>query len=108
MLQIIRKMSSGIITTSLEIMMTVTIVAVIVSQATEGEWNVFGYQIKTVLSGSMEPVFQTGSIIVIESKDDSTQFQIGDIITFYNSYGVIITHRVKEVINNGAQYLTNG
>ena len=82
MLQIIRKISSGIITTILVIMMTVTIVAVIVNQATEGKWNVFGYQIKTVLSGSMEPAFQTGSIIVIESKEDRTQFQIGDIITF--------------------------
>lgn len=108
MLQIIRKISSGIITTILAIMMIVTIVAVIANQATEGKWNVFGYQIKTVLSGSMEPAFQTGSIIVIESKEDPTQFQNGDIITFYNSNGVIISHRVKKVINNGAQYLTKG
>ena len=108
MLQIIRKISSGIITTILAIMMIVTIVAVIANQATEGKWNVFGYQIKTVLSGSMEPAFQTGSIIVIESKEDRTQFQNGDIITFYNSNGVIISHRVKKVINNGAQYITKG
>ncbi len=103
-----KKLTSGLITTVLSILLIVTAFTVIFHQATDGEPNVFGYQLKTVLSGSMEPEFQTGSIIAIQAKENITEFQKGDIITFHNSDGMVITHRVDEVKDNGAQYVTKG
>lgn len=41
-----------------------------------------GYQFKSVLSGSMEPTFLTGSIIAIEPTKDGSKYQKGDVITF--------------------------
>ena len=41
-----------------------------------------GYQFKSVLSGSMEPTFLTGSIIAIEPNKDGSKYQKGDVITF--------------------------
>ncbi|MFS0752586.1 signal peptidase I SipW [Oceanobacillus sp. 1P07AA] len=103
-----KKFTSVLTTTVLSMLLIITVFTMILHQATDGEPNVFGYQLKTVLSGSMEPEFQTGSIIAIEQQEDVTQFQRGDIITFHNSEGMVITHRVEEVKDNGAQYVTKG
>ena len=51
------------------IIFTLIIAAVIVVISTKssgGEPQLFGYQLKTVLSGSMEPEFKTGSIIAVQ------------------------------------------
>lgn len=71
---------------------------VIVTNSSGGEPELFGYQIKTVLSGSMEPDIQTGSIIAIEPTEDKTNFKTGDIITFQEEEEKLITHRITEVM----------
>ena len=48
---------------------------VISSKASGGEPQVFGYQLKTVLSGSMEPAFNTGSIIAVKPSRRSNNFK---------------------------------
>lgn len=75
-----------------------------------GEPEVFGYQLKTVLSGSMEPEFQTGSIIAVETVEDGSGFAEGDIITFMESQDKLVTHRVIEVheSSDGVFYTTKG
>jgi len=40
--------------------------------------TILGYQMKVVLSGSMEPTFQTGSIISIRVSNDPSSYQKGD------------------------------
>lgn len=104
----IRKFFSGLITSILFVVLTVTLFSVISYQASGGEPNVFGYQLKTVLSGSMEPEFQAGSMIAIKPTEDPTQFETGDIITFINPDDNLVTHRVHEVNNEGQQYITKG
>lgn len=83
---------------------------VISSKASGGEPTVFGYQLKTVLSGSMEPGIQTGSIIAIKPGGDMTRFEKGDVITFMESDDKLITHRITEVKGEGqkVQYITKG
>jgi signal peptidase len=108
MWQGIKKFISGLTTSVLFVLLIVTVFAVMVNQAADGEPNVFGYELKTVLSGSMEPEFQTGSIIAVEPMDDTTQFQKGDIITFYSPEELMVTHRIEEVRDNGSQYVTKG
>jgi signal peptidase len=82
------------------------------SKMTGGMPDIFGYQLKTVLSGSMEPRIQTGSVIAVKSLDEEerTQLQKGDVITFKEDENMLITHRVIDVIstNSGVQYATKG
>ena len=79
------------------------------SRFTGAEPSIFGYQIKAVLSGSMEPVFKTGSIISIKQTDDNETFNKDDIITFQMEEK-LITHRIIEVMNKDGQvsYKTQG
>jgi signal peptidase len=75
-----------------------------------GEPEIFGYQLKTVLSGSMEPEIQTGSIIAVETVEDGSGFAEGDVITFMEAQDKLITHRVVEVneSSDGVIYTTKG
>ncbi|WP_164218240.1 signal peptidase I [Virgibacillus sp. YIM 98842] len=102
------KFISSLVTSILMVVLLVTLFMVVITKASGNEANLFGYQIKTVLSGSMEPSFKTGSIIAIETGGDMTRFQEGDVITFQTEEEIIVTHRVIEVNEEGQQYITKG
>lgn len=95
--------------TTFTVLIVLTIM-VISSRASGGEPELFGYQIKTVLSGSMEPTFQTGSIIATKALDDKTTLKVNDIITYKEDEQNIVTHRIIDVIKNGdsIMYKTKG
>ncbi|UOY92591.1 signal peptidase I [Ectobacillus sp. JY-23] len=80
------------------------------SKITGGKPDVFGYEIKTVLSGSMEPTFYTGSIIAIKPVQSGTSYKPGDVITYKLQDGTLVTHRVKEVnaVGEEVMYVTKG
>ena len=61
-----------------------------------------GYQLYTVVSGSMEPAVPTGSLVYIKYVEPG-DIETGDIIAFYGSdaQGSIITHRVVSNSNVG-------
>lgn len=99
---------SNIITTVLFVVLLFTLILVISTKATGGEENLFGYQLKTVLSGSMEPGIQTGSVIAVKSVDEPTDFQKGDVITFRTKDDILVTHRIAKVMEDGQQYTTKG
>ncbi|KON85989.1 signal peptidase [Sporosarcina globispora] len=82
---------------------------VLSSRISGGEPTVLGYQVKAVLSGSMEPTFETGSIISIKLSDSRTKYDKGEIITF-RMEDKLITHRIIDVINENGQvsYKTKG
>lgn len=56
-----------------------------------------GLQVFTVLSGSMEPTYQTGSIIYVKKVDPFT-LTAGDVITFMVDAETIATHRVAGIV----------
>lgn len=56
-----------------------------------------GLQVYTVLSGSMEPTYHTGSLIYVKEKD-YTDLKPGDVITFMLDEDTIATHRIVEVV----------
>lgn len=56
-----------------------------------------GFQVFTVLSGSMEPTYHTGSLIYVK-KVDTNQIQSGEVITFMLDENTVATHRVVEVV----------
>ncbi|WP_347321623.1 signal peptidase I [Rossellomorea sp. RS05] len=104
------KFASVSITTVLYIVLFAMIFVVISSKASGGEPNFFGYQIKTVLSGSMEPGIKTGSIIAVKPGGDMERFGKGDVITFKQDENILITHRITEVMSSdaGISYKTKG
>lgn len=66
--------------------------------------TVLGYGFMAVQTGSMEPDYPVGSVIIIK-KTDASQLQINDVITFYSDDPTlnnrIVTHRIMEITNDG-------
>jgi len=56
-----------------------------------------GFQVYTVLSGSMEPTYHTGSLIYVKSVD-YRDIESGDVITFMMDEDTVATHRVVQVV----------
>lgn len=102
------KVINSIVTTLLFIVLLLTLFLVISTNVSGGEKSLFGYELKTVLSGSMEPDIKTGSIISIKKGGDMTRFEKGDIITFIQNEEIFVTHRIIQVDNEGEQYITKG
>ncbi|GIN71387.1 S26 family signal peptidase [Bacillus sp. J14TS2] len=95
--------------TTLFIMLLVCAVFVVISsRAAGGEPSLFGYQLKAVLSGSMEPEMPVGSIILVQLTDENSTFTNGDVITFRTDENILITHRILEIENGGQRFITKG
>lgn len=106
------KWVNGIISSVLMIVLFAVAALVVINKASGGEPEVFGYQVKTVLSGSMEPDIQTGSIIAVEpiEGDERNELKNGDVITFMESEEKLVTHRIIDVKGSGENviYTTKG
>jgi signal peptidase I len=104
------KITSNVITGLLFLLLIFMIFVVVSSKASGGEPNFLGNQLKTVLSGSMEPTFKTGSIIAVKPVSDSSALKKNDIITYMQQDQSLVTHRIIEVIKQGDQvmYKTKG
>ena len=59
-----------------------------------------GFQVYTVLSGSMEPTYHTGSLIYVKEVDPY-ELEAGDVITFMLDEDTLATHRIVEVVPDG-------
>ncbi|AIY82371.1 MAG: signal peptidase I [Clostridium baratii] len=72
--------------------------------------GLLGYKFYDVLTGSMSPTINPGSLIIVKEIDDS-EVKEGDVITFKGtSTSNLTTHRVVEVIekNNSIKFQTKG
>lgn len=71
--------------------------------------RIAGYQIYTVISGSMEPEIPTGSLVYVKNTAPSG-IEKGDVIAFYGSLenGSIITHRVVSNNSVSGEFVTKG
>ena len=61
-----------------------------------------GYKPFIVMSGSMETTINIGDLVIVK-KVNSSSIHAGDIIAFKNG-NTVISHRVKEVINDSGTY----
>ena len=61
-----------------------------------------GYKPFIVMSGSMETTINIGNLVIVK-KVNSSSIHAGDIIAFKNG-NIVISHRVKEVINDSGTY----
>ena len=60
-------------------------------------FQLFGLEPYSVLSGSMESVYPTGSLIYI-TKTNPAELAVNDVITFRMANGAIATHRIVELV----------
>lgn len=79
---------------------TVVILAIILAFLLHG-FQLFGIKPYSVLSGSMESVYPTGSLIYV-TKADPNELEVNDVITFRMSNGSIATHRIIELVPDEA------
>ncbi len=81
----------NLVTTLLVIL--VAVLAVLLAGA-----RLFGLQVFTVLSGSMEPVYHTGSLIYVKEIEDTRAIPDGTVITFMLDEETVATHRTVAAV----------
>lgn len=59
--------------------------------------RLFGLQVYGMLTGSMEPVYPTGSLIYVR-QINTDKLEVGDVISFRISKNVTVTHRIVELV----------
>ncbi len=82
------------------------VLAVVLIVIFVGGW-LLGFRSYTVLSGSMEPVYPVGSVIVVRPAT-AENVSVGDAITFNLSVDTVATHRVVEIDFEDRQFVTQG
>src|SRR5699024_1622229 len=99
------KFLSNTLTTLLFILLISATCLVLITRINGGEPEVFGHQLKVVLSGSMEPTFLTGSIIAVENYAQDRSLKTDDIITFMEDENKLITHRIIDIVETDEELL---
>ena len=100
-LRIIKNIFTGLMVTLAIVMMLFTMVSIIF---TSTDKSILGYKAYIVLSDSMSKTdFDAGDLIIVKEVDSST-LQEGDIIAYISqnseSYGEVITHKIRSLTNN--------
>ena len=67
-----------------------------------------GWDNGAIISGSMEPTLEVGSMVVTQPYADSEDPQVGDIITFTRPRLGVICHRIVSLNPAGPGYITQG
>ncbi len=86
-----------------------------VLKAKEGEVpSVLGFSVLRIRTGSMEPEYKTGSVIITKNVDYNT-LKVGDVISFYSTSKdiskLVNTHRINDItyLSTGEkQFITKG
>ncbi|MBM7654817.1 signal peptidase I SipW [Neobacillus cucumis] len=108
----INKWISKIVSFTIYGLLVCLVITLITSKISGGTPTFFGHEILTVLSGSMEPNIQTGSIISVTPMTKIKGLKKGDIITYkaVDAPNTLITHRIIKVqkSNESLQFFTKG
>lgn len=92
------------------ILIAVMLFSIIKSKVNKQDTTFLGYRFYVVLSESMKPTFDMGSVVAVKQISPS-ELAKGDIITFRDVYQTdkTTTHRIVEVkSNNGISFVTKG
>ncbi len=98
-MKVVKRVLVTFITTLLVVLLVINVYSFISIKLMKKDLaTVFGYSTLEVVSGSMEPTIHIGDLIFIDTK--SKDFNVNDIVTFYDQQGNFVTHRIVS-INNG-------
>lgn len=79
------------------ILATTAVTAVVLFAALLGGSRLIGMKPFTVLSGSMEPAYHTGSLIYVKETAPEALTE-GTVITFMADEDTVVTHRIVEIV----------
>ncbi len=87
----------------------IIVISVVILLILLGGLKLFGFEIYTVLSGSMEPTYKVGSVIYVKEVN-ADELKKDDTITFKLTEETIATHRIVNVVeeNNERKFETKG
>ena len=92
-MKIVKRVLTILITIILLLLLTFNIYSFIsINVLNKDLVTIGGYSFLEVVSGSMEPTIEIGDIVIIDTKDKD--ILEGDIITFKDTSGSLVTHRV--------------
>ena len=92
------------------VLMAVLVFSLLQSRFTGSAPTIAGHHLYVVLSGSMSPAFETGSLVVVRPVE-AEDIAVGDIITFREpgEETKLTTHRVVEIEKQGGlHFITKG
>lgn len=95
----------------LVVLLAASIISINITKSRGEIPNIWGFQLFSVESGSMEPTLPVGSLIVSRRPKDPGELAGGDIVTFRTLSGSVVTHRITEVISKSdgtVAYRTKG
>ena len=78
----------------LKTLLNIFFTAIILTAIIFGVSLLIGFRPYIVLSGSMEPSIQTGSLVFVDTKSDFEEVAIGDVIAYKAGTDTLVTHRV--------------
>lgn len=99
-----KKISISRIIYYIVISMFVVVLSLLISSKSQTSFNIIGYRAYTVLSGSMEPTYYPGDLVIVKNKNRA-KLEEKDVITFIDE-NEIVTHRIIEKTTEG--YKTKG
>lgn len=108
-MKVFLRIIKGIIT----IFLLVVLCLVIFQKITKNKVTIGNIYVFQIVTGSMNPTYKVGDVIVVK-KEDPTSLKVGDDITYLGQYGnfkdLIITHRIINIREeNGKRYfITKG
>jgi signal peptidase len=100
----------NIIFACLLLIMAALVFFMVKSNLDGGHPNFAGYNLYIVLSGSMSPAFDAGSVVIVKPLT-AEEVTVGDIITFKDTQNrdTLVTHRVTAIdATNGLTFTTRG
>lgn len=94
------KIIKGIIKTFAVIVLIGFIVVVCLQRFSDNKISIFSYRMFTVVTGSMEPKYVVGDVLISKEVDAST-IKVGDVVTYLGDKadfaGKVITHQVVSI-----------
>lgn len=78
------------------IIITILIILLVIMAVALVGVRLIGITPYSVLSGSMEPTYHTGSLVYVK-KADYTELKVGDPITFMLNEETVATHRIAKI-----------
>jgi signal peptidase len=70
--------------------------------------KLLGYQPMGILSGSMEPAYNVGGLVFINTNANAEEIKVGDAIAYHLSEDTVVTHRVMAIDREQRAFTTKG
>jgi signal peptidase len=103
----------NIIKTILYVILIAILLVIVVQRVSNNNMSIGGIRVFTIITGSMEPVYNIGDIL-ISSKVDPANLKVGDNITYLGEKGdlkdLVVTHQIVNVSHDesGYHFVTKG